>query len=108
MLRVLSEKICGWLVPGCHPGMCEDLPCGQSSAGIHVQHLSDDVLGETGDRGPVAGVHVVLTLPDPLEDVLRRVFRTGSKRSLSCQHGEEQNTQTPNITGCVITLENDQ
>ena len=84
--------------------MGEDLSGGQSSAGVHVQHLGHDVLGETGDGQPVARVHVVLALPDPLKDVFRRIFRAGSKRRFSRQHCEQQHAQTPNITGSIITL----
>ena len=50
--------------------MGEDLSGSQSSAGVHVQHLGHNVLGQTGDGQPVARVHVVLSFANSLENVL--------------------------------------
>ena len=107
VLGVLSQEVGGGLVPGGHPGVGEDLPGGDAAAGVHVQHLADHVLGEAGHGAPVAGVHVVLALADPLQDVIGRVLRPGGERSLPGQHREQQHAQAPHVARRVITLNHD-
>ena len=87
--------------------MRQDLLRCQSSCWVDVQHFGHDVLGEAGHGGPVAGAHVVLTLPDSLEDVLWRILRPGGEGCLPSQHGEQEDTQAPDVTRCVVTLKKD-
>ena len=104
VLRILSEKVCGRLVPGRHPRVSQDLLGCQSSGWVDVKHLRHDVLGEAGHGGPVARAHVVLTLPDPLEDVLGRVLGPRGEGRLPRQHREEENPQAPDVTRSIVTL----
>ena len=86
--------------------MSQDLVCCQTLAGVNIQHLSNQVLGKTGDSQPVARVNVVLALSNPAQDVFRRVLRTCSKWCLSGKHREQENTQAPYVTSSVIALKN--
>ena len=104
MLRILSEKVCGRLVPGRHPRVSQDLLGCQSSGWVDVQHLCHDVLGQAGHSGPVARAHVVLTLPNPLQDVLGGVLGPRGEGRLPRQHREEKDTQAPDVTRSIVTL----
>ena len=91
-MRVLSQEVCGRLVPGCHPGVSQDLVCCQSLAGVNIQHLPDQILGQARDSQPVSRVNVVLPLPNPAQYILWRVLRTRGEWCLASQHCEQQDS----------------
>lgn len=49
-------------------------------------------------------ISALLTFPDPPENVFRRVLWPRGKRSLASKHGEEKDTQAPDVAGCVVPL----
>ena len=67
--------------------MLEDLCRSVALHGVHVEHPQHQVLGRRGDRVPVAAGERDLSLPNPRQDVLRRVLWSSCKRSGSATRG---------------------